>query len=119
MLRAAPYNIILESIQNSFCMLIAVGAISIFACSERSRSDVVSVRLDERVLDGAVPLEMHEMWYPADSIYSYQFYVYADTVLLVENRKEAGNFLDVYNIPHCSALPGCCPMVKVRKNYCL
>ena len=107
-----------------YCMLIAVGAISIFACSERSRSDVVSVRLDERVLDGAVPLEMHEMWYPADSIYSYQFYVYADTVLLVENRKEAGNFLDVYNIPHCSRIARLLPygegpeeLLFVKMNY--
>lgn len=67
-------------------------------CSKQNKENFVSNVLEENVLSTAIPLEMNDVWYPSDSIYSYRYYVYADSVLIVENRKAAGHFLDFYNI---------------------
>lgn len=80
------------------CIIIVILMIVINSCSRRMVDDSISVTLEEKVLSNAIPLEMHDVWYPVDSIYSSRFYVYADTILVVENKKTAGNFLDFYNM---------------------
>ena len=69
------------------------------SCSKTDVNNVTSVFLNEDILSEAIPLQMEDAWYPADSIYSARFYVYADTVLIIENNRLAGNYLDFYNIP--------------------
>ncbi|EOS15045.1 hypothetical protein [Phocaeicola sartorii] len=80
------------------CIIIVVLVVVMNSCSKRVVDDSISVLLEEQALSNAVPLEAHDVWYPFDSIYSNRFYVYADTILVVENKKAAGNFLDFYNI---------------------
>ena len=80
------------------CIIIVVLVVVMNSCSKRVVDDSISVLLEEQALSNAVPLESHDVWYPFDSIYSNRFYVYADTILVVENKKAAGNFLDFYNI---------------------
>lgn len=80
------------------CIIIVLLMIVMNSCSRRMVDDSISVTLEEKVLSNAISLEMHDVWYPVDSIYSSRFYVYADTILVVENKKTAGNFLDFYNM---------------------
>ena len=86
------YNLIFHCI--AFITAFATGS-----CKKTDVNDAASVFLDESVLSEAIPLQMEDAWYPADSIYSVRFYVYADTVLIIENNRLAGNYLDFYNIP--------------------
>ena len=76
----------------------SVLAIASSACSKNEQEDVPTTILKEQILTDATPLTINKAWYPIDSIYPTQFYVYADTILIVENQKAAGNFLDFYNI---------------------
>lgn len=80
------------------CIIVGVLIVFISSCSERKTDDFVTVPLEEKILSDATPLKIDSVWYPADSIYSMRFYVYADTVLIVENQKAAGHFLDFYNM---------------------
>lgn len=57
-----------------------------------------TVLLDEDLLFQAIPMQMSDVWYPADSIYATRYYVYADSILIVENQKQAGRFLDFYDM---------------------
>ena len=86
------YNLIFHCI--AFITAFATGS-----CKKTDVNDAASVFLDESVLSEAIPLQMEDAWYPADSIYSVRFYVYADTMLIIENNRLAGNYLDFYNIP--------------------
>lgn len=70
----------------------------VLSCSEKTKDNVASVTLDEHILSDSHPLKADSVWYPADSIYAKRFYVYADTILIVENQKAAGNFLNIYNM---------------------
>ena len=81
------------SVMSVLCML------ATSSCRKTSADDAASVFLDESVLSEAVPLQIADAWYPVDSIYSSHFYVFADTILIVENIRMAGHFLDFYHIP--------------------
>lgn len=73
--------------------------IVVCSCSKQKQNDFISVTLEEKVLSDAMPLKADTTtWYPIDSIHSMKFYVYADTILIVENKKTAGHFLDIYNM---------------------
>lgn len=74
-------------------------AMAIFSCSQTGSQFHNTVILPEERISQAIPLEMEDIWYPVDSIYPKNFYVYADSILIVENKKGAGHFLDFYNIP--------------------
>lgn len=74
-------------------------AMTIFSCSQTGSQFHNTVILPEERISQAIPLEMEDIWYPVDSIYPNNFYVYADSILIVENKKGAGHFLDFYNIP--------------------
>lgn len=72
---------------------------AIFSCSQTGSQFHNTVILPEERISQAIPLEIEDIWYPVDSIYPNNFYVYADSILIVENKKGAGHFLDFYNIP--------------------
>ena len=74
-------------------------AMAIFSCSQTGSQFHNTVILPEERISQAIPLEIEDIWYPVDSIYPNNFYVYADSILIVENKKGAGHFLDFYNIP--------------------
>ncbi|WP_455673440.1 BF3164 family lipoprotein [Phocaeicola sp.] len=60
--------------------------------------------MEKEVLSHAISLKTDSAWYPVDSIYAENFYVYADTILIVETQKTAGNFLDFYNMRNHSLI---------------
>lgn len=68
------------------------------SCSKKVQDNSVSITLEKEVLSHAISLKTDSAWYPVDSIYAKKFYVYADTILIVETQKTAGNFLDFYNM---------------------
>lgn len=81
-----------------FVLILSILIITVCSCSKEVQNDYVSISLGEEVISQAIPLKTDSVWYPVDSIYAKRFYVYADTVLIVENRREAGFFLDFYNM---------------------
>ena len=105
------YNLIFHCI--AFITAFATGS-----CKKTDVNDAASVFLDESVLSEAIPLQMEDAWYPADSIYSVRFYVYADTMLIIENNRLAGNYLDFYNIRPNGSLPRNCSTGKGQANGC-
>jgi hypothetical protein len=70
----------------------------ISSCSEKKIDNIGVVTLDENVLTNSILLKEDSVWYPADSIYASKFYVYADSILIMENKQAAGNFINIYNI---------------------
>jgi hypothetical protein len=70
----------------------------VYSCSGKVQDDYISIELNEEILEQAVALEEDSVWYPAEDIYAEQFYVYADSILIVNNKKNAGNFIDLYDI---------------------
>lgn len=81
----------------SFIMMLVLIAIA-SSCSEKKTDNIEVVTLEEHLLSDSHLLKADSIWYPADSIYAKRFYVYADTILIMENNKAAGNFLNVYNM---------------------
>lgn len=73
-------------------------AIIVLSCSEKKQDNAAVVALEENLLSASNSLKADSIWYPADSIYAKRFYVYADTILIMENQKGAGNFLNIYNM---------------------
>ncbi|WP_294626953.1 BF3164 family lipoprotein [uncultured Bacteroides sp.] len=82
---------------NTPILLIVLSSI-LCSCSKKAQDNFVSVTLDKENLSNAILLKTDSVWYPIDSIYAKKFYIYADTILIVENQKGAGNFLNFYNI---------------------
>ena len=93
-------------------------AMAIFSCSQTGSQFHNTVILPEERISQAIPLEIEDIWYPVDSIYPNNFYVYADSILIVENKKGAGHFLDFYNIPSKSLVASQIPTGKVRMSGC-
>lgn len=79
----------------SFIMVLILATIT-SSCSEKNNIEVVT--LDEHVLTNSNLLQEDSVWYPIDSIYAKKFYVYADSILIMENNQAAGNFLNIYNM---------------------
>ena len=73
-------------------------AIIVSSCSENKQDNAAVVALEGNLLSASNSLKADSIWYPADSIYAKRFYVYADTILIMENQKGAGNFLNIYNM---------------------
>lgn len=71
------------------------------SCNEKSGYDASKyIYLDKSILSSAKSLAITtDIWYPKDSIYAKNFFVYADTILIMENKRLAGNFLSIFNIP--------------------
>lgn len=76
----------------------AILAMATFSCSSPDTSSKNITILPEDKIAQAIPLEAQDIWYPVDNIYPNQYYVYADSILIVENKKGAGHFLDFYDI---------------------
>lgn len=75
---------------------IAILAMATFLCSSSDTSSHDITILPAEGISQAVPLEILDVWYPVDSIYPSRYYMYADSVLIVENKRGAGHFLDFY-----------------------
>jgi hypothetical protein len=81
---------------NFIMMLVLITIAS--SCSEKKIDNIEIVTLEDRLLSNSNLLKTDSIWYPIDSIYAKKFYVYADTILIMENNKAAGNFLNIYNM---------------------
>lgn len=81
----------------SLIMLLILATI-ISSCSEKEIDNIEVVTLDENVLANSILLKEDSVWYPVDSIYANKFYVYADSILIMQNKQAAGNFLNIYNM---------------------
>ena len=66
---------------------IAMLAMATFSCSSSDTSSHDITILPAERISQAVPLEILDVWYPVDSIYPSRYYMYADSVLIVENKR--------------------------------
>lgn len=79
--------------------------LTIFSCTNNIDKNRTILEYD--ILENATPLHRHDAWYPIDSIYSNRFYVYADSILIIENKRQAGHYFDIYNMKNKELITSC------------
>lgn len=90
-------SIFIMRLKISIFILCGILLIIVGSCSKQKQNNSITVTLKEDILLNSTSLKADSLWFP-DSIYAKRFYVYADTILIMENQKKAGNFLNIYNM---------------------